>query len=148
MPEAKTPQTKAGLTIRPGLIYEVRRAAKVRKRTAKKTASMVAKKATKPVESKAAFVRANRSVSPQEIVAKTKTEGVKLNVGYVYNVRGADRAARKKKRAVAKAVTSTPATMNGAKPAVNSTRKLCSRRSALSWVCRGRWRFSRGSGRE
>jgi hypothetical protein len=128
MPKTKTPKTKpsisksdfirnqpntmsaaevvakakdAGMTIRPGLIYEVRRAAKAKRGVAKK----VTKKATKPVQSKAAFVRANRSLSPQEIVAKAKTEGIKLDVGYVYNVRGADKAARKKKRAAAKSPT-------------------------------------------
>jgi hypothetical protein len=107
-----------GLTIRPGLVYEVRRAAKA-KGAAKKRASMVTKKSTKPVQSKADFVRANRNLSPQEIVAKAKTEGIKLAVDYVYNVRGADKAARKKKRAGAKVNTSTTSS-NGAGPSANS----------------------------
>jgi len=92
----------AGLTIRPGLIYEVRRATKAKKGTVKKTASRVTKKSKMPTtQSKADFVRSNRSLSPQEIVAIAKAASIKLDVRYVYNVRGADKAARKKKRAAA-----------------------------------------------
>ena len=147
MPKAKPPQTKAtisnsafirqqpttmataeiiekgkaaGLTIRPGLIYEVRRAAKAKKGATKKKTSVVTKKSTTPVQSKADFVRANRNLSPQEIVAKAKAEGIKLAVDYVYNVRGADKAARKNKRAAAKVTTSTPASSNGARSSVNA----------------------------
>jgi hypothetical protein len=112
----------AGLTIRPGLIYEVRRAAKAKKGTAKKTASIVTKKSRMPVtQSKADFVRANRNLAPKEVVAKAKTEGIKLAVDYVYNVRGADKANRKRKRAAAKVTTSTPVSTNGSRPSVNST---------------------------
>jgi len=148
MPKAKTPQTKttasksafirqqpstmsaaeivakakdAGITIRPGLIYEVRRAKKAKKGAAKKKTSTVSKTSKMPAkQSKAAFVRSNRSLSPQEIVAKAKAAGIKLDVGYVYNVRGADRAARKKTRAAAKVMTSTPAVTNGARPSAHS----------------------------
>ena len=147
MPKAKPPQTKAtisnsafirqqptamataeiiekgkaaGLTIRPGLIYEVRRAAKVKMGPSKKKTSVVAKKSTTPVQSKADFVRANRNLSPQQIVAKAKAEGIKLAVDYVYNVRGGDKAARKKKRAAAKVTTSTPTSSNGARSSVNA----------------------------
>jgi hypothetical protein len=106
----------AGLTIRPGLIYEVRRAAKAKKAVAKKKASMVSKTSKMPAkQSKADFVRAHSKLSPQEITAKAKTAGIKLHVRYVYDVRGADRAARKKKR-----VTSTPTAMNGAAPSINT----------------------------
>lgn len=110
----------AGTTIRPGLVYEVRRAAKAKKRAARKTASMGTKKSTKPAQSKAAFVRAHASLSAQEVVATAKTQGVKLNTSYVYNVRGADRAARKKRASTKKATIATPAFTNGARPSGHS----------------------------
>jgi hypothetical protein len=114
-----------GMTIRPGLVYEVRRAEKAKKAVAKKTTSMGAKNgaASKSPnkQSKGDFVRAHANLSPQEIAAKAKAEGIKLAVGYVHNVRSADRAARKKKRtAAAKLPASTPAFTNGARPSVNS----------------------------
>jgi hypothetical protein len=102
----------AGLTIRPGLVYEVRRATKARKAVAKKTASTVTKKSAKSVQSKADFVRSNRNLPPKEVVAKAKASGISLDVGYVYNVRGADKANRKRKRA-AKVVVTTVANGGG-----------------------------------
>jgi len=148
MPEAKSPQTKpsisnsafirlqpstmsaaevvakaktAGLTIRPGLIYEVRRAAKVKKGAAKKSSTKTGATSRSPArQSKADFVRANRNLSPQEIVAKAKAAGIKLGVRYVYNVRGGDKAARKKKRGAAKPTASTPAVANGMRPSINA----------------------------
>jgi hypothetical protein len=107
----------AGITIRPGLIYEVRRATKAKKAVAKN----VTKKSTKPPQSKADFVRGLPTSTPaKQVVTLAKAAGIKLDVGYVYNVRGGDRAARKKKRAVAKAVTSTPTSTNGGRPSVNT----------------------------
>jgi hypothetical protein len=69
-----------GLTIRPGLVYEVRRNVKM-KRGAK------ARKEATPPGSIADFVRAHANLSPREIVAKAHAEGIKLNTSYVYVVR-------------------------------------------------------------
>jgi hypothetical protein len=60
---------------------------------AKKTST----KNSKSAQSKAAFVRANPSLSPKQIVVKGKAEGIKLAASYVYNVRGYDKAKTKKK---------------------------------------------------
>jgi hypothetical protein len=62
---------------------------------------------------KAAFVRARAHLSPKEIVEDAKADGLKLAVGYVYNVRGQDKTLAKKKRAVTAtskhaSATSTP----------------------------------------
>ncbi|HXX66092.1 MAG TPA: hypothetical protein VEK07_02865 [Polyangiaceae bacterium] len=89
-----------GLAIRPGLVYEVRRTAKVRKpTTAKKTP--ISTKTGVPSNtsngSKAAFVRARAQLSPKEIVEDAQAAGIKLDVSYVYNVRGAAKAKSKTK---------------------------------------------------
>lgn len=99
-----------GIDLRAGLVYEVRRMAKAKsagtakkvpgvKKAAPKAAPVVAKSiaAKKPPASKASFVRAHSDLSPKEIVAKAKAEGIKLDVGYVYNVRGAAKAGARKK---------------------------------------------------
>jgi hypothetical protein len=100
-----------GLDLRAGLVYEVRRMAKVKtggapkktpgvKKVAPKAIPLVPKTVTskkQPPVSKASFVRAHSSLSPKEIVAKAKAEGMKLDVGYVYNVRGAAKAGARKK---------------------------------------------------
>lgn len=98
-----------GIELRAGLVYEVRRMAKAKTVAQKKTIPGVKKVASKAIASepktaaakkpvtKAAFVRAHASLSPKQIVAKAKTEGIKLEVGYVYNVRGAAKAGAKKK---------------------------------------------------
>jgi hypothetical protein len=116
--EVVTKAKSAGLTIDRNLVYKVRgrRIANGKSKKISTTTSGVAKK---PHPSKADFVRAHANLSPQEIAAKAKAEGVKLNVRYVYNVRTSDKATRKKKRA-AKARTLTPASANGARPSVNS----------------------------
>jgi hypothetical protein len=80
--------------------------------TAKPTKPTAA--STNPPKSKADFVRAHATLSPKEVVAKAKAEGVKFDVAYVYRVRAMDKTARKKKRTAAKRTTSTA-------PAVNST---------------------------
>jgi hypothetical protein len=114
----------AGITLRPELVYEVRRVARARtasgatasgargasgaKRNAKRSKSRPAKVAgarrslgkgtrKKPL-SKADFVRAHANASPKEITEKAAAEGITLGTRYVYNVRGSDRAAAKKKR--------------------------------------------------
>lgn len=93
----------AGLKITPQLVYKVRSVSKPQGKakkapTAKPTASPTSSKIT----NKSAFVRVNRSLSPKEIVEKAKAAGIKLDVGYVYNVRGAAKTRAKKRRAAAK----------------------------------------------
>jgi hypothetical protein len=62
---------------------------------------MPAKKSTtskKSVMSKAAFVRSLAAATPaKEVVTKAKERGMKLTESYVYNVRGAAKAARRKR---------------------------------------------------
>lgn len=104
-----------GIPLRAGLVYEVRRTDKAKKaggpkhrgpaasakavRTrAAKSAAMPARSAgaRKQPRSKAAFVRAHASLSPKEIVEKAKAENIKLDVGYVYNVRSSNKTAKKR----------------------------------------------------
>jgi hypothetical protein len=111
----------AGITIRPGLIYEVRRAKKAKKGAAKPITKNGATLKSAAKHSKAAFVRSLPASTPaKQVVTLAKAAGIRLDVSYVYNVRGADRAARKKTRAAAKAMTSTPTSTNGARPSGNS----------------------------
>ncbi len=84
-------------------IYRVRRmaGAKVAKKTLAAPAAPPSKAAA-PVaaastQNKAEFVRSLSSLTPREIVARAKTAGVKLDVGYVYNVRGKSKASTKKR---------------------------------------------------
>jgi hypothetical protein len=108
----------AGITLRPELVYEVRRVARARtasgakgasgaKRNAKQSKSGPAKtaearsslgKATpRKAMSKAEFVRAHANASPKEITEKAAAVGITLGTRYIYNVRGSDRAAARKK---------------------------------------------------
>jgi hypothetical protein len=94
-----------GLTIEPGLVYNVRGRAKSA-RKAKKSAKRVSpakKAASKRPLSKADFVRQHASLSPKEIVAKAKAGGIELDVGYVYNVRSIGKAAGPSKATAKKA---------------------------------------------
>jgi hypothetical protein len=96
-----------GIDLRAGLVYEVRRIDKARKTLPSKQSVSTARKAaskSRPAAptrgdakarlttSKAAFVRAHANLSPKEIVEKAKGENIKLDVGYVYNVRSSNRA--------------------------------------------------------
>jgi hypothetical protein len=95
----------AGIKFTTQLVYNVRGGSKAKKAVAKTTrANPVAVVTSKsPVTaSKADFVRAHANLSPKEIVAKAKGEGVKFDVSYVYRVRGYDKTAGKKKRDGAK----------------------------------------------
>jgi hypothetical protein len=63
---------------------------------------MAAKKSKKskkvPGMSKAAFVRSLAATTPaKEVVSKAKARGMRLTESYVYNVRGAAKAARRKR---------------------------------------------------
>jgi hypothetical protein len=102
----------AGVTILPGLVYEVRRKTNARSKSkpkktppAKKTAISTTKPAvsTKPAKSKAAFVRGLPASTPaRDVVQQAKVAGIKLGVSYVYNIRGAAKMAAKKKRVAAR----------------------------------------------
>jgi hypothetical protein len=92
-----------GIKFSPQLVYNVRRGSKATKGKATKTATSAAPE--KPPKSKSAFIRANPSLSPKEIVEKANAAGLKLDVGYVYNVRG---AAKGKRRAGVRAGASLP----------------------------------------
>jgi hypothetical protein len=90
----------AGIKFAPVLVYKVRGRAKSKKSAAKKTSTMVMSapmtSATKPAKSKSGFIRSLPSGAPaKEVVKQAKVAGIKLNVGYVYNVR---QAAKKAKR--------------------------------------------------
>ncbi|MGA3121686.1 MAG: hypothetical protein ABSF69_13050 [Polyangiaceae bacterium] len=95
-----------GIEFGPGLVYEVRRLGKAKKSAAPPKAAGVAKKtstgsngsAAKPAPSKADFVRKFPNLSPKEVVERAKAEGVTFDVGYVYNIRSADRAAQAKRK--------------------------------------------------
>jgi hypothetical protein len=102
-----------GIEFSPGLVYEVRRLGKSKKGTAPKKTAAVAKKAPaatngaakKPAQSKAEFVRKFPSLSPKDVAAKGKSAGILFDVGYVYNIRSADKASAKKKATTTKAVS-------------------------------------------
>jgi hypothetical protein len=89
-----------GIKFSPQLVYNARNGSKAKKGNAKKTPPKSAaptntSASTKPTRSKADFVRARSHLSPKEIVEDAKAAGIKLDVGYVYNVRGADKAKTK-----------------------------------------------------
>jgi hypothetical protein len=92
-----------GMKISSSLVYMVRGRAKPKSATPKSTTpkSTTTAKTWAPakrsapsasIASKAEFVRSRSHLSPREIVEDAKAAGVKLDVGYVYNVRGAAKA--------------------------------------------------------
>jgi len=100
-----------GMTILPGLVYEVRRKAKAHakgkaSKAAAPTTNAISTKpstSTKSPKSKAAFVRGLPASTPaKDVVKKAKAAGIKLGISYVYNIRGAAKMAAKRKRAAAK----------------------------------------------
>ena len=107
---------RAGLKISSSLVYVVRgrsgssggaRGAKISaaKRVAGKPALPALVAAPRASGgSKAAFVRARAHLSPKEIVEDAKAAGVDLDVGYVYNVRGAARVRSKVAKQAARVV--------------------------------------------
>jgi hypothetical protein len=84
---------------------------------------MPAKKSTtikKSVMSKAAFVRSLAAATPaKDVVAKAKERGMTLTESYVYNVRGAAKAARRKRtgslRSAVVARSAAPTATEGSK---------------------------------
>jgi hypothetical protein len=123
-----------GLTILPGLVYEVRRKAKApAKRKAKKTpaakavpVSTTPSASTKAPKSKAAFVRGLPASTPaKDVVKQAKAAGIKLGISYVYNIRGAAKTAAKKKRAAAKSpAVSTVANGGGSRVSASAENLL------------------------
>ena len=115
----------SGLTIDPGLVYNVRGRAKAKRKATKVPAKPVTKvlakpvtkglakpvtkvltkptpgftkpsaKKTSPIQSKADFVRRFPNSTPKEIVQKAVAAGIQIGVGYVYNVRSSGSAAKK-----------------------------------------------------
>jgi hypothetical protein len=87
-----------GMKISSSLVYMVRGRTKPKSAAPKSTAAAMTSAPAKriprsaPAASKAAFVRSRSHLSPREIVEDAKAAGVKLDVGYVYNVRGAAKA--------------------------------------------------------
>ena len=79
---------------------------------------MAAKKSTTtkkaPLISKAAFVRSLAATTPaKEVVAKAKERGMSLTESYVYNVRGAAKAAKRKRTgSLRAAVVARPVAVN------------------------------------
>jgi hypothetical protein len=108
-----------GVTILPGLVYEVRRKAKApAKRKAKKTAApKSATTSTKTTVSKSDFIRSQpAALSAAEVVAKAKAEGIKLDRVLVYKVRILAKAKGKSSKAVAAMKTAVSVT----KPSVST----------------------------
>jgi hypothetical protein len=89
-----------GMKISSSLVYMVRGRAKpkgvVKKKSAPaRKAPVVAKNGVASrarLANKAEFVRSRAHLSPREIVEDAKAAGLRLDVGYVYNVRGAAKA--------------------------------------------------------
>jgi hypothetical protein len=99
----------AGIKFSPQLVYNVRGGSKRRKSTGKKTSTTKPVAATaKSKVSKADFVRDRSHLSPKEIVEDSKAAGIKLDVSYVYNVRGYEKSKTKTKvtKRAARRVTS------------------------------------------
>jgi hypothetical protein len=115
----------AGMTFAPVLVYKVRGRAKSKTSAPVKAPATVAtasnSASTKPAKSKSAFIRSLPSSSAaKEVVKQAKAAGIKLNVGYVYNVRGA----AKKKRAAAKNPTVSRAANGGGSRVSTSAENL------------------------
>ncbi len=95
-----------GLTLRPHLVYEVRRNARIKKGRKSKAAPNQTQKGTNGSSmSIADFVRAHADLSPRAIVAKAHAEGMKLNVSYVYAIRKGE---NKKKAATTGTARTSP----------------------------------------
>ena len=109
----------AGIKFAPVLVYKVRGRAKA-KRSAKKAPAIVTTAptaaVTKPAKSKSAFIRSLPSSTPaRDVVKQAKASGIKLNVGYVYNVRGAAKKAKRTSRngaSVARPITTPSSAEN------------------------------------
>ncbi len=93
----------AGLKLTSQLVYKVRSGTKPKGSAKKTSAPTQTSASTKPPTSKAAFVRGlPAGTAAKEVVKLAKAAGIRLDVGYVYNVRGTAKRATKKKGAAAK----------------------------------------------
>jgi hypothetical protein len=91
---------------------------------------MAAKKSTSKKASapnKAAFVRAHANLSPKQIVAKAKTQGLRMAVSYVYNVRA---YAKSRKKSPAKRTSAPVTTHRAPRKAPAIARPIATRTSA------------------
>jgi hypothetical protein len=112
-----------GIKFSTQLVYNVRGGgSKAKKGTAKRTAKAKPTTTSKsPAKvSKADFVRARSHLSPKEIVEDGKAARIKVDVSYVYKVRGA--AKGKGKKRVATKVRATPRTGVPVPRPITSTR--------------------------
>jgi hypothetical protein len=92
-----------GLKASESNVYRVRRlmGGKTAKKTPTKQSAPSAKPTTlassTPLQSKAEFVRGLSHLAPKQIIEKAKAAGLKLDVSYVYNVRGKTKTSSKKR---------------------------------------------------
>ena len=119
----------AGINFAPVLVYKVRGRAKTKKSAAKRASAIVttapSAAATKPAKSKSAFIRSLPASTPaKEVVKQAKSAGIKLNAGYVYNVRQAAKKAAKSKRAVASPAVSSVANGGGSRVSTSAENLL------------------------
>jgi len=84
---------------------------------------MATKKSTEKGENKAEFVRKFPDASAQEVVEHAKKAGIEIPVQYVYNVRAADRLAKKKDKAKKGAAKKPVAAKATAAPKHAATKK-------------------------
>lgn len=102
-----------GMKISSSLVYMVRTAKRTVANVAKKTVTVpkTAAPSNAATMNKADFVRSRSHLSPKEIVEDAKAAGLKLDGGYVYNVRGAAKAKSKTKvtKLAARRVRKAPA---------------------------------------
>lgn len=113
----------AGIKFSPQLVYNVR-GSKAKKGTSKRTskAKPVPSSTAKHVQSKSDFVRARAHLSPKEIVEDAKAAGIKLDVTYVYGVRGYDKKAGRKEIGTAARRSTARTALPVARPITSSSK--------------------------
>ena len=94
-----------GLKLTSQLVYKVRATAKSNGKAKRSSGNS---HSTGTGTSKAAFVRGLSNLSPREIVEKAKAAGMKLDLGYVYNIRGAAKRGSTKRRSEVRLGASVP----------------------------------------
>jgi hypothetical protein len=121
-----TPKKTATKTVNPKQTAPKKlSAAPKQKASAKKSTSTTPGRSASPKEtgSKADFVRARAHLSPKEIVEDAKAAGQKLDVNYVYKVRGYDKTTAKRKSTARRPVGKKPAAKTATtKPAASDVR--------------------------
>jgi hypothetical protein len=140
-PEVVAKGKAAGIEFSSQLVYNVRGGSKAMKGTVKKTttpAKSAAPSKAAPAQSKADFVRAHANLSPKDIVAKAKAEGLKLDVTYVYGVRAYDKMAAKNKRGSTARATTTRKAPAVSRPITTSTKAETLLRAVAAEIGLGR----------